>query len=44
VILDESWLATLCDDSTLVAMNTKVKGSSINRDDFVVLQNAQIAG
>ena len=44
VILDESWLVTICDDITLVAMNKKVKGISINRDDFVVLENAQIAG
>ena len=43
MILDESWLVTICDDITLVAMNRKVKGISINRDDFVVLENAQIA-
>ncbi|MDQ6674469.1 MAG: ABC transporter substrate-binding protein [Chloroflexota bacterium] len=42
VILDESWLITICDDITLVAMNKKVKGISINRDDFVVLENTQL--
>jgi hypothetical protein len=42
VILDESWLVTLCDDITLVAMNKKVGGVSINRDDFVVLENAAV--
>jgi peptide/nickel transport system substrate-binding protein len=42
VILDESWLITICDDITLVAMNKKVSGISINRDDFVVLENAQV--
>jgi peptide/nickel transport system substrate-binding protein len=42
VILDESWLITICDDITLVAMNKKVSGVSINRDDFVVLENTQM--
>ena len=42
VILDESWLVTICDDITLVAMNKKVSGVSINRDDFVVLENTQV--
>jgi ABC-type transport system substrate-binding protein len=44
VILDESWLITICDDITLVAMNKKVSGITINRDDFVVLENAQVKG
>jgi hypothetical protein len=42
VILDESWLITIRDDITLVAMNKKVSGISINRDDFVVLENTQM--
>jgi hypothetical protein len=28
--------------ATLMAMNKKVSGSSINRDDFVVLENTQV--
>jgi hypothetical protein len=42
IVLDESWLITICDDVTLVAMNKKVSGISINRDDFVALENAQL--
>ncbi len=42
VILDESWLITICDDITLVALNKKVSGISINRDDFVVLENTKV--
>jgi peptide/nickel transport system permease protein len=37
-------LITLCDDITLVAMNKKVSGASINRDDLVVLENVQVKG
>lgn len=43
VILDESWLITICDDITLVAMNKKVSGVTINRDDFVLFENAKMA-
>jgi peptide/nickel transport system substrate-binding protein len=43
VILDESWLITICDDITLVAMNKKVSGVSINRDDFVVFENTKVS-
>jgi peptide/nickel transport system substrate-binding protein len=43
VILDESWLVTVCDDITLVAHKKNVSGISINRDDFVILENAKIA-
>jgi ABC-type transport system substrate-binding protein len=43
VILDESWLITICDDITLVAMNKKVNGVSINRDDFVLFENAKVS-
>ena len=42
VILDESWLITICDDITLVAQNKKVTGVSINRDDFVVFENTKV--
>jgi hypothetical protein len=41
-ILDESWLRTLCDDQTLVAMSKKVSGVRINRDDFVVFEDVQV--
>ncbi len=42
VILDESWLITICDDQTLVAMNKNVSGVRINRDDFVVFEDVQV--
>lgn len=43
VVLDESWLITICDDITLVAMNKKVQGVTINRDDFVVFENTKVS-
>jgi peptide/nickel transport system substrate-binding protein len=43
VILDESWLITICDDITLVAMNKKVQGVTINRDDFVLFENTKVS-
>ncbi len=42
VILDESWLITICDDQTLVAMNKKVSGLRINQDGYVVFEDAQL--
>jgi hypothetical protein len=33
---------SICGDVTLVAMNKKVSGISIDRDDFVVLENSQL--
>jgi peptide/nickel transport system substrate-binding protein len=42
VLLDESWVIPICQDQTLVAMSKKASGVSINRDDFVVLEDVKV--
>lgn len=43
VLLDESWVIPICQDQTLIAMSKKASGASINRDDFIVLEDAKVS-